>query len=129
SHSQRRQAVMEKRAAMAGSRRSGPDARNRRRKRWSQEGTRTSNALDLEAKGFTFRSANAVAESLKQSALRSRRRKGTAYQSAMSMLNFYINRAGRGMTRSRRAVLERAKVALRKAFRRERPTHSARSRS
>jgi Protein of unknown function (DUF3175) len=67
-----------------------------------------------------------VAASLKRSALRSRRRKASPYQSATSMLNFYINRAGKGLSPSQRRVLERAKGELRKAFGRE-PT-SRRSR-
>jgi hypothetical protein len=57
--------------------------------------TATSNALDLERGVFTLRSARAIAQSLKRSAERSRRKRGTSYQSAMSMLNFYINRGGR----------------------------------
>src|SRR5882724_8383405 len=90
-------------------------ARNRKKK-WSQHVTQTSNALDLEANVFKLRSPTAVAASLKRSALRSRRRKASPYQSALSMLNFYINRAGQGLTLSRRRVLERAKGELRKAF-------------
>ena len=86
-----------------------------RRKKWSQHVTQTSNALDLEANVFKLRSPTAVAASLKRSALRSRRRKASPYQSVVSMLNFYINRAGQG-TPSRRRVLERAKGELRKAF-------------
>src|SRR5437667_12709083 len=93
-------------------------ARNQRKK-WSQHVTRTSNALDLEANVFKLRSATAVAASLKRSALRSRRRKASSYQSALSMLNFYINRAGKGLHPSRRRLLERAKGELRKAFGRE----------
>jgi hypothetical protein len=85
-------------------------------KKWSQHVTRTSNALDLEASVFKLRSPRAVAASLKRSALRSRRRKAAPYQSAASMLNFYINRAGKGLSPSRRRVLERAKGELRKAF-------------
>ena len=85
-------------------------------RRWSQKVTRTSNALDLEANVFKLRSPKAVAASLKRSALRSKRRKGSPYQSAISMLNFYINRAGRGLSPSRKAVLERAKSELRHAF-------------
>jgi len=78
--------------------------------------TRTSNALDLEARVFKLRSPAAVAASLKRSALRSSRRKASAYQSAMSMLTFYINRAGKGLGASQRRVLERAKGELRKTF-------------
>jgi hypothetical protein len=78
--------------------------------------TRESNALDLESEVFKKRSSRAVALSLKRSAERSRRRKAHPYQSAMSMLNFYINRAGRKLPTERRRVLERAKTELRKAF-------------
>ena len=85
-------------------------------RKWSQEVTQKSNALDLEANVFTLRSPKAVAASLKRSALRSKRRKASPYQSAISMLNFYINRAGRGLSPSRKAVLERAKDELRQAF-------------
>ena len=86
------------------------------RKKWSQHVTQMSNALDLETNVFKLRSPTAVAASLKRSALRSRRRKASPYQSAVSMLNFYINRAGKGLNPSRRRVLERAKGELRKAF-------------
>ena len=85
-------------------------------RKWSQDVTRRSNALDLESKVFTLRSSKAIAASLKRSALRSKRRKAAPYQSAISMLNFYINRAGRGLRPSRKAVLERAKGELRQAF-------------
>src|SRR5712691_7866616 len=84
--------------------------------RWSQRVTSTSNALDLEPKVFASRSPRAVAASLKRSAERSRRRKGTAFQSAMSMLTFYINRAGRNLDASRRRVLDRAKDELRRLY-------------
>ena len=103
--------------------------RRRAKKKWSQQVTRTSNALDLDPKVFAGRSAKAVAASLKRSALRSRRRKSSPYQSAMSMLNFYINRAGSGLTASQRTVLERAKGELRKAFGRESPRRTGHSRS
>lgn len=83
---------------------------------WSQHVTKTSNALDLEPSVFTRSSARAIARSLKRSAETSTRRKGGAYQSAMSMLNFYINRAGRNLSPDRRRILERAKDELRKAF-------------
>jgi hypothetical protein len=86
------------------------------KRRWSQRVTARSNALDLEPKVFNGRSARAVAASLKRSAERSRRRKGSPYQSAMSMLNFYINRAGRTLPAERRRTLERAKQELRRLF-------------
>ena len=85
-------------------------------KRWSGEVTRHSNALDLEGGVFTKDSPVEIARSLKHSAEASRRRKGTAYQSAVAMLNFYINRAGHNLSPTRRHILERARVALRKAF-------------
>ena len=87
--------------------------------RWSARVMRTSNALDLEPGVFTQRSARAVAASLKRSALASRRRKAEPFRSAMSMLNFHINRSGHGLSSERRAVLERAKLELRRAFGRE----------
>ncbi|PVX61328.1 DUF3175 domain-containing protein [Paraburkholderia unamae] len=84
--------------------------------RWSQRVTQTSDAMDIEAGVFRSYSAEAIAQSLKASALRSRRRKGTPFQSAMSMLNFYINRAGKNLPRSRRDTLVKAKGKLREAF-------------
>ena len=109
------------------SERSRPSARRRarrtaakgRRQKWSQHVTRTTNALDLEAGVFKLRSPLAVAASLKRSALRRRRRKASPYQSAVSMLNFYLNRAGKGLKPSLRRVLERAKDELRRAFGRQ----------
>ncbi len=78
-----------------------------------------SNALDLESSVFKQSSPGKIAASLKRSAERSTRRKSTPYQSAMSMLNFYINRAGKGLSPSRKKTLERAKVHLRKLFGRD----------
>ncbi|MGQ0563409.1 MAG: DUF3175 domain-containing protein [Gemmatimonadota bacterium] len=89
------------------------------RKRWSRAVTKRSNALDLDRDVFTWRDPKRIATSLKRSAQRSRRRKATPYQSAMSMLTFYINRAGQNLPASRRRVLERAKTELRKQFGRE----------
>jgi hypothetical protein len=80
---------------------------------------RTSNALDLEAGVFTQRSPHAIAQSLKRSADRSRRRKSAPFRSAMSMLNFHINRAGKGLSESQKDVLERAKDELRKLYGRD----------
>ena len=85
-------------------------------KRWSGEVTRHSNALDLEEGVFTHHDPHEVALSLKRSAERSTRRKGSPYQSAMSMLTFYINRAGKDLPASRKQALERAKSELRKIF-------------
>jgi hypothetical protein len=86
---------------------------------------RTSNALDLEKGVFTKRSPRAVAQSLKRSAEGSRRRKSAPFRSAMSMLNFHINRAGKGMSKSQKNVLERAKGELRKLYGKD-PAVSAR---
>jgi len=79
-----------------------------------------SNALTLEAGVFTKRDPRAIAQSLKRSAERSTRRKSTPFRSAMSMLNFYINRVGRKLSPGRRRVLERAKSDLRDLFGRPR---------
>jgi hypothetical protein len=87
-----------------------------RGRRWSAGVTARSDALDLERSVFSWKDPRRIAASLKKSAERSKRRKGTPFQSAMSMLNFYINRAGRGLGASRRRVLDRAKTELRKQF-------------
>ena len=92
---------------------------SRKNSRWSGEVTRTSNALDLEAAVFKKAKPRDIALSLKRSAEASKRRKGTAYRSAMSMLTFYINRAGKNLSRSRLRTLDRAKTELRKVFGRE----------
>lgn len=84
--------------------------------KWSGEVTRTSFALRLEPGVFTWKSPRKIAQSLKQSADVSRNRKGTAFQSAMSMLNFYINRAGSNLSTDRKRVLNQAKVELRKLY-------------
>jgi len=89
------------------------------RKRWSARVTRQSDALDLEPAVFRQKSASGIARSLKRSAERSKRRKSAPFRSAMSMLTFYINRAGKNLPASRRAVLERAKDELRKLYGRE----------
>ncbi|HME87674.1 MAG TPA: DUF3175 domain-containing protein [Chthoniobacterales bacterium] len=88
-------------------------------KYWSAEVTRHSDALDLEPKVFRSRSPRKIALSLKRSAERSKRRKAKPYQSAMSMLNFYINRAGKNLPKSRKQTLERAKNELRDVFGRD----------
>lgn len=85
-------------------------------KRWSREVTERSNALDLEASVFTKDSPRDVALSLKRSAERSKRRRSDPYRSAMSMLTFYINRAGKNLTEEHRARLEKAKAELRKLY-------------
>jgi Protein of unknown function (DUF3175) len=85
-------------------------------KRWSQDVTEHSNALDLEKGVFTLKDPKRIAVSLKGSAEASHRRKADPYRSAMSMLVFYINRAGKGLSLADRARLEMAKDELRKIF-------------
>ena len=86
-------------------------------KRWSRRVTETSDALDLPKGIFRERSPGRIAASLKRAAQRSQRRKSSSpFRSAMSMLNFYINRAGAHLSRQRKAVLDRAKVELRSLF-------------
>jgi len=94
---------------------SGKSKRPRKRY-WSADVTQHSNALDLESKVFSSANPRRIAVSLKRSAEASRRRKGSSYQSAMSMLNFYINRAGSTLSAKQKGVLERTKPELRKAF-------------
>ncbi|MGE5155591.1 MAG: DUF3175 domain-containing protein [Bdellovibrio bacteriovorus] len=90
------------------------------RPRWSQEVTRTSNALDLEPGVFTWSDPTAIARSLKDSAERSERRRSDPFRSAMSMLCFYINRAGTQLDPAQRERLEEAKDELRRLFGRPR---------
>ncbi len=85
-------------------------------KRWSREVTQHSNALDLESSVFTKNSPKAIAESLKRSAEHSKRRKSDPYRSAMSMLTFYLNRAGKNLPKQRREKLEAAKDELRALY-------------
>ena len=85
-------------------------------KRWSQRVTKQSDALDLKQGVFKLTSAKKIAASLKRSAEHSSRRKTGAYRSALSMLTFYINRAGKTLPKTQRTRLERAKVELKRAF-------------
>ena len=85
-------------------------------KNWSSRVTRESRALILEDGVFTWNNPKRIAESLKQSADNSHQRKAGPFQSAMSMLNFYINRAGKNLPDSRRIILEKAKTELRKLY-------------
>ena len=89
----------------------------RKGRRWSLDVTTKSNALDLEANIFKRDDPQSIARSLKRSAERSHRRKSDPYRSAMSMLTFYINRAGKKLPASKRKTLERAKDELRKQSR------------
>ncbi len=94
----------------------------KQRERWSQRVTETSNALDLEKGVFSQKDPRSIARSLKRSADHSRRRKSEPFRSAMSMLNFYINRAGKNLPKERREKLEAAKDELRALYgRRRRP--------
>jgi hypothetical protein len=88
----------------------------RTKKRWSAEVTAHSNALDLKPHVFNKDDPAEIAASLKRSAESSDRRKSSAFRSAMSMLNLYVNRAGRNLSPSRRRTLERAKTKLRGLF-------------
>jgi hypothetical protein len=94
-------------------------ARKTTSRRWSARVTRESDALDLRDGVFKQTSARKIASSLKRSAEHSSRRKSGAYRSALSMLTFYINRAGKNLPKTQRTRLERAKVELKKEFGRE----------
>jgi hypothetical protein len=85
-------------------------------KRWSGKVTRESNALALDPGVFTWKSPARIARSLKRSAEQSKQRKSDPFRSAMSMLVFYMNRAGKKLPQPRRTVLNRAKEELRKQF-------------
>jgi len=91
-------------------------AKKKLSKYWSGRVTKESNALDLEKGVFTWNDPRKIALSLKQSAEESSRRKANPYQSAMSMLNFYINRAGKNLPAERKRILEEAKIELKKLF-------------
>jgi hypothetical protein len=109
------------------SRKSSPRKPSRRKaarrksggRRWSARVTRESDALDLDRGVFTGTDPNRIAASLKRSAEKSRRRKADPYRSALSMLTFYVNRAGKNLPAGRRRILARAKVELRRQFGRE----------
>ena len=88
-------------------------------KRWSQRVTKESDALDLKRGVFTLTDPKKIAASLKRSAERSARRKAGAYRSALSMLTFYINRAGKTLPKAQRERLQRAKGELKRQFHRE----------
>ena len=94
-------------------------AKGKSTRRWSARVMQRSDALDLESGVFKKRSARQVALSLKRSAQASERRKSSPFRSAMSMLTFEINRAGRTLPAERRRVLNQAKVELRKLFHRD----------
>jgi len=87
-----------------------------KKKRWSRRVTETSNALDLDRGVFTLGNPRSIARSLKRSADRSKRRKTDPFRSAMSMLNFYINRAGKKLPQNQRARLQAARNELRALY-------------
>lgn len=90
-------------------------------KRWSQHVTETSNALSLDEGVFSLKDPKSIARSLKRSADRSKRRKSEPFRSAMSMLNFYLNRAGKQLPKAQKDRLEKAKDELRELY--GRPRH------
>jgi hypothetical protein len=119
---------MTRKSAHKSSHRLSPTKSSRRRssrrsarggRRWSARVTRESDALDLDRGVFTGRDPKKIAASLKRSAQRSHRRKSDPYRSALSMLTFYINRAGKNLPMSQRKVLQRAKGELRRQFGRD----------
>lgn len=91
-------------------------AKSKAGRQWSREVTRGSNALDLEEGVFTWKNPAKIARSLKHSAETSTRRKTDPYRSAMSMLTFYLNRAGESLPRGQKSTLNAAKDELRKQF-------------
>ena len=101
------------------SRKRKTSARRGSPQRWSQRVTRESDAMDLKKGVFKQTSAKQIAASLKRSAERSSRRKAGAYRSALSMLTFYINRAGKTLPKPQRHRLERAKIELKRQFHRD----------
>jgi hypothetical protein len=88
-------------------------------KKWSKQVTEHSHALETEKNIFSSDDPEKIAKSLKQSAIKSKQKKGTPLQSAMSMLNFYINRGGKNISKEHKKVLEKAKEKLRELFHKE----------
>ena len=108
-----------KKRRSAAKKRAAPGKKTKTARKWSGRVMRESDALDLEPDIFKARDPEKIARSLKRSAEVSKRRKGTPYQSAMSMLNFYINRGGKNLSAARKRILEKAKDKLRQQFGRE----------
>ena len=108
-----------KTASKTTTRRKAPAKRKASPKRWSQRVAQQSDALDLKRGVFTLRDPKRIAASLKRSAERSSRRRAGACRSALSMLTFYVNRAGKTLPKTQRERLERAKVELKRQFGRE----------
>lgn len=94
-------------------------AKKRAPKKWSQQVTRESRALVLDEGVFTWKDPVRIARSLKKSADASNRRRGTPYSSAMSMLTFYVNRAGANLDKRQKRILEQAKLELRNLYRKD----------
>jgi len=117
-HKSSRKRPAKRAARKAGSARGAP-AKPPAAQRWSQRVTEHSDALDLKQGVFKLTDPKKIAASLKRSAERSARRKAGAYRSALSMLTFYINRAGKGLPKTQRERLERAKGELKRAFGKE----------
>ena len=88
-------------------------------KKWSKKVTQTSNAMDLEKDVFKQKNPKAIAESVKRSAEKSKRKKAGPFQSAMSMINFYENRAGKNLGKGQKKVLDKSKNELRELYGRE----------
>ncbi|MBV9834601.1 MAG: DUF3175 domain-containing protein [Alphaproteobacteria bacterium] len=101
---------------MAARRKTAAKRKTTSKRFWSADVTEHSDALDLKKDVFTLRSPRSIAQSLKRSAEHSHRRKSSPYRSAMSMLTFYLNRAGKNLPAARKRTLEKAKDELRKAF-------------
>lgn len=91
-------------------------AKKENKKYWSGKVTKESRALILEEGVFTWKNPEKIAQSLKKSADKSTQRKGTSFQSAMSMLNFYVNRAGKNLDKDQKKILQQAKEELRKLY-------------
>jgi hypothetical protein len=118
-HKTARKSTAKTTARKAGSARRKSAVKQASPKRWSQRVTEQSDALDLEQGVFKLTTPKKIAASLKRSAERSSRRKAGAYRSALSMLTFYINRAGKGLPKTQRERLERAKTELKRQFGRD----------
>ncbi|MGN6309321.1 MAG: DUF3175 domain-containing protein [Xanthobacteraceae bacterium] len=117
--SSRKKTAAHKTSAKSSGRRKVATRKGAASKRWSQRVTKHSNALDLKQRVFTLHDPKKIAASLKRSAERSKRRKTNPYRSALSMLTFYINRAGKTLPKTQRERLERAKGELKRQFHRE----------
>jgi uncharacterized protein DUF3175 len=118
--------IREDKSLIMATKKSAPNKGTRKRKvrsapkkKWSRNVTEHSDALDLEKDVFKKKDPKKIAQSLKRSAEHSTRRKAGPYQSAMSMLNFYINRGGKNLSKKERDPLEKAKGELRKLFHKE----------